>query len=172
MYSSYLKQLLVLDSEPRETFMKTVRHEGFHQFFDSVLDAPPIWLNEGLAEYFASARTKQGSWRDGRLNEVRLSHLRTVPNKGVALQARMTKLSSFLQISQQEFMRKGQDNYAQAWALVHFLRHSSARNKAIYQELLAGLLAGDSNMVAIEKAFEGVDLQEMDRELQAYVNKL
>jgi hypothetical protein len=170
MYSSYLKQLLVLDSEPRESFMHTVRHEGFHQYLDALLDEPPIWLNEGLAEYFAASRTPQGSWRDGRIEERRLSTLR---GEGAAAVRRpLTPLQDFFALEQEEFMRDGQHNYAQAWAFVHFLRHSTVQNEDRFQLLLKALLESESNALAIERAFGDCDLSELDAELARHVEKL
>jgi|GEM_PF-2512492 len=162
MYSTYLKQLLVLDSEPRETFEHTVRHECFHQWLDSLVDEPPIWLNEGLAEYFAAARTPQGSWRDGRLNEQRAQHLRE--RRGA-----LTPLSVFLFLDPASFMRDGPDNYAQAWALVHHLRHSSVENRGRFERLMKGLLEGRPNEEVLEAVFPRSDLGRLERELADFV---
>jgi hypothetical protein len=35
--------------------LRTVRHEGFHQYLDRMLPETPVWLNEGTAEYFETA---------------------------------------------------------------------------------------------------------------------
>ena len=44
--------------------LQTVRHEGFHQYLDRLVSNPPVWFNEGLAEYFEmrDARERE-SWR-------------------------------------------------------------------------------------------------------------
>lgn len=172
MYSNYLKQLLVLDSEPRETFMHTVRHEGFHQYFDSILDDPPIWLNEGLAEYFAASRTPQKTWRDGRTNEGRLAHLRSRPTVGLAPIEKLKPLRDFIIVSHTLFMAEGPDNYAQAWAFVHYLRHSTVENKGRFKTLMDELLAGSTNEAALDRAFDGVDWKALDRELKAHIERL
>jgi len=169
MYSSYLKQLLVLDSEPRDTLMHTVRHEGFHQYFDAILDAPPIWLNEGLAEYFAASRTPSGAWKDGRVDARRLGTLRgTAGSPGLAL----SPLERFFAQDQPSFMADAQRNYAQAWALVHFLRHSTVENEGRFDALMAALLEGQSNELAMRAAFGDADLEVLREALERYVQKL
>jgi tetratricopeptide (TPR) repeat protein len=166
MYSPSLKQLLVLDSSDSERLLHTVRHEGFHQLLDSELERPPLWLNEGLAEYFAAAREERGGWRDGKPNEGRLAAL-----KG-PYQGRLLPLEDFLYQSHAEFMRDPGRSYAQAWGLVHFLRHSSRENQALLESLIAGLLSGKDNRAALEAAFEGRDLSALDAELAAFLAKL
>ncbi len=171
MYSFYLKQLLVLDSPRRADFMHTVRHEGFHQFLDAQLETPPIWLNEGLAEYFAAARTDT-SWRDGKLERRRLEVLRTPRPGRSKLEQRLTPLSAFLHLESGAFMRNASYNYAQAWAFVHFLRHTSRENRTRFDSLIESLRAGVANRKAIESAFEGCDLDELDVEFREYVEGL
>ena len=38
-------------------------HEGFHQFMHRYVPRAPIWLNEGLAEYYEQAQLQGGVWR-------------------------------------------------------------------------------------------------------------
>ncbi|MCB9916354.1 MAG: DUF1570 domain-containing protein [Planctomycetes bacterium] len=156
MYSPFLEQLLVLDSSDREALMHTVRHEGFHQLIDSELDAPPTWLNEGLAEYFAAARTADG-WKDGQLNEPRLAALRRIREH--------VPLATFLYQDQPAFLRDAQRCYAQAWLLVHYLLNSTQENARVLDTLLAELRAGRSNREAVETAFAGIDLAALDAAL-------
>lgn len=166
MYSPSLKQLLVLDSSDSERLLHTVRHEGFHQLLDSELERPPLWLNEGLAEYFAAAREGRGGWRDGKLNEGRLAAL-----KGTYA-GRLLPLERYLYQSHAEFMRDPGRSYAQAWGLVHFLRHSSRENQGLLEALMAGLLRGADNRSAIQAAFAGRDLAALDADLASFLSKL
>ncbi len=69
-------------------------------------------------------------------------------------------------------MRDPGRSYAQAWGLVHFLRHSSRENQALLESLIAGLLSGKDNRAALEAAFEGRDLSALDAELAAFLAKL
>ena len=166
MYSPALKQLLVLDSTDSDMLLHTVRHEGFHQLLDSELERPPLWLNEGLAEYFAAAREERGGWRDGKLNEGRLAALKS------ARRGTLVPLERFLFQSPAEFMRTPGPSYAQAWGLVHFLRHSSRENRDCLEALLSNLQGGQDNRTAIESAFAGRDLAVLDADLAEFLAKL
>lgn len=166
MYSSYLKQLLILDSADTEMLMHTVRHEGFHQLLDTELEEPPSWLNEGLAEYFAAARTKGGSWKDGQLNAPRLEVLQG------RYRGKLLPLASFLYQDHTHFMKNATLGYSQGWAFVHFLRHSTRENQASFDALLTALQAGKTNRQAIDAAFEGRDLEKLDSEFASFVLKL
>lgn len=165
MYSPFLKQLLVLNSPQHDMLMHTVRHEGFHQLIDSELDDPPTWLNEGLAEYFAAARTPTG-WKDGQPNQPRLEALQG------RLRGKLIPLAEFLFQDHATFLKDADLGYAQAWGLVQFLRHSSRSNAARLEELIAELRAGRDNRGAIESAFDGQDLQALDVALEAYLMQL
>ncbi len=50
-------QLLLIRDDPdaNETY-ETLFHEAFHQFVSQHIKHPPLWLNEGLATYFGTAR--------------------------------------------------------------------------------------------------------------------
>ena len=65
LYSSTLKQLLIWNLPDRADMMRTIRHEGFHQYLDRVMDDPPRWFNEGLAEYYEIADLVGSDWIEG-----------------------------------------------------------------------------------------------------------
>lgn len=52
--------LIIRDSEDRKLTYGTLFHEAFHQFARRYIPAMPIWLNEGLATYYGSARPVRG----------------------------------------------------------------------------------------------------------------
>ena len=52
--------LIIRDSKDREGTYGTLFHEAFHQFARRHMPAIPIWLNEGLATYYATARPVRG----------------------------------------------------------------------------------------------------------------
>jgi len=169
MYSPFLKQLLVLRSDPLDEFHRTARHEGFHQVLDSVMAAPPLWVNEGLAEYFAGLKAPDGRWDDGRVLDSRLRTLRT---SGRSLRDKLVPLQVFVRFSQPQFMQDGRWNYAQAWALIHYLKHSSVENEDALETLLAELLKGTSHDAAIDRAFRGRDWRALDAGLLAHIENL
>lgn len=102
-----------------------LRHELTHAYLHELAPELPLWLDEGLAEYYETPRGTQGAnaehleWFGRRLEAKRWR-----PNLDqlelIAPDAEMT----------------GAD-YAEAWAWVHFLLHSGPENR----EILRGYLA-------------------------------
>lgn len=96
----------------------TVQHEGFHQFVASVIQGEiPIWVNEGLAEYFGEAVfTGDGMVTavipSGRLKRVR-QEIRDGKFKSVKEMMLLTHQAWNADISMA--------NYDQAWSMVQFL---------------------------------------------------
>ncbi len=103
------------------TTWRIVQHEGFHQFVHSVIRGEiPIWVNEGLAEYFG-----EGIWTgDGMVTGVvppaRLARLREHIRE-----KRLLPTLAMLKMSHREWNAKlSGRNYDQAWSMVHFLVHA------------------------------------------------
>jgi len=86
-----------------------LRHEVAHGYLHSVVPSLPMWLDEGLAEYFEVPRGSHGLNRD-HLNQLaeRLAHGRWQPNL-----VRLEGLDPAVDM--------GSGDYAESWAWVHFL---------------------------------------------------
>lgn len=89
-----------------------VRHEGTHALLHADLPLVPLWLDEGLAEYFEVAYDER-AFDNPHLGKVRWSvRLGQVP-----------KLERLEQLD--DLKQMGSSEYRQAWAWVHFMLHSS-----------------------------------------------
>lgn len=55
-YIPQLKLLVILDRPDSQDTYGVLFHEAFHQFFHHYVARPPVWLDEGLATYFETAR--------------------------------------------------------------------------------------------------------------------
>ncbi len=89
-----------------------VRHECTHAIMHAALDVVPLWLDEGIAEYYeVSAPDRPG-------NNPHLKWVRwTVPFKRIlSLEALESRL---------ELDDMGSREYRSAWAWVHFMLHGS-----------------------------------------------
>lgn len=112
----------------------TVQHEGFHQFADqSVGGRWPVWLNEGMAEYFAAAVWTGDTFVTGLIHPLALLRLQATLKANRAKPflgfARMDQAAWNAQLSSEQ--------YAQAWAMVHFLAHA---HDAKYRAALGDLI--------------------------------
>lgn len=111
-----------------DDFEIDVRHEGTHALLHADLAMVPLWLDEGLAEYFelpADQRThghrhlKDMKWQLSKMNFV----ARIKP-----AQSSLERLEDLHELNQM-----GANEYRQAWSWVHFMLHGS---EAAHDELL------------------------------------
>ena len=100
-----------------------LRHEVVHGCLHSVVPKLPLWLDEGLAEYFELTTFAN---RDNPAHRQLL-----LEQMGLGWQpdlARLEQLDSPAQMTQQD--------YAECWAWVHFLLHTTLERKALLQQYL------------------------------------
>jgi hypothetical protein len=133
-------EMLLLDLDRRAIDLGTAAHEMIHQLVvDSGLiaqhDAFPIWLHEGLAAQFEVIRG--GRWAGiSRAHDLRLPDWRRL----------QTPLHLERLVRGAGFGRGYQrDLYAQAWALVYFLRTQHPREFLTFIDLLRNPAAGPSS---------------------------
>ena len=165
LYSPWLKQLVIWNSPDKRSVMRTVRHEGFHQYLDQITDQAPVWLNEGLAEYFEQAELVQGRWKDDHVDLEHLAILKRTRDEWTALE-------TLALLDGPGFRVKSQLHYPQAWAFVHFLMNSGPDHEQRIDALLEELAAGTARVKAIDRAFDGVDWKELERAFQDHVASL
>ncbi len=165
LYSRMVKQLLIWNLPDLESMMRPVRHEGFHQYFDRLASDTPVWLNEGLAEYYEGSKLVKGAWSDG---EIQAQHVETLAKKG------LVPLKEFVRIRPSVFYGEetARASYAEAWALVHFLQSSGPENKKVFDRLLDALIAGTKPGDAIDQVFTPELLARLEPEFASYVTRL
>ena len=162
IYAPSLGQLVVWNLPERDDMIRTVRHEGLHQYVDRLMSDPPRWLNEGLAEYYEPSVLEGGRWKDGVLHEEHMELVRSPTTRWV-------ELETFLHMSSYHFGRDMRLHYAQAWALVHFLRHE--RND-LFRTLFDALCEGEGHAAAVSRAFGELDLEQLERDFHRYLEEL
>lgn len=133
-----------LDGPGRDQLRRNLQHEAFHQFaFNGISPGLPVWLNEGLAQFF-----EEGLWNgDGFvLGEA-------PPRRIRQLQAdlkgdRVIEFGKLLSMTGEQWARRlsasredGITQYNQSWAMVHFLvMTENARGEFIYRPRLLDML--------------------------------
>jgi len=165
LYSPVLKQLLIWNLPKREDMERTVRHEGFHQFLDRLMHNPPTWLNEGTAEYWETARYEGGRFTGG---QVRKDHIATL----IRSRKMLPSLQEFVYGGRGDFYANAQQRYAQAWALVHFLRESDRDNAKRFDELWKALSNEGATCAALDLAFAGVDWKAFENAFWQHLRSL
>jgi len=98
-----------------------VQHEGFHQFaFYGITRRLPIWVNEGLAEYFATSVWTGDGFVAGIIPPGRMRRVR-----GHIENDRILPFLAMLKMEQRTWNAGlSVRNYDQAWSMVHFLVHA------------------------------------------------
>ncbi|MEZ5442868.1 MAG: DUF1570 domain-containing protein [Lysobacterales bacterium] len=128
----HLEQRIVIWRQPvdRETF-STLRHEATHALLHEFVGAPPLWLNEGLAEYFEGLQTAGSGGRvDANPWYAELLSLAGEGRPGLAMDVLGADARPFRN------SRTAELYYAQSWALVDHLMDSEGG-----QQLMANLLS-------------------------------
>jgi hypothetical protein len=118
----------------------TVQHEGFHQFAHAVIGGDiPVWLNEGLAEYFGEGLYTGDGFVVGVVPPWRLQRL-----KGEILAGKLKTVRQIMAVPPEQWKAEMSiGNYDQAWSMVHFLVHADAgRYAAPFAQCIRQLSAG------------------------------
>ncbi len=106
-----------------------VRHETTHALLKNALPYVPLWLDEGLAEYFEvpAVQRRQG---DGHLGELsRVIRWGWKPDLA-ALEAK------------RDFLEMGAKDYRDAWVITHFLLHGPPGARKALQNFLEEIESG------------------------------
>ena len=130
-----------------------LRHEVTHGYLHSVVPNLPLWLDEGIAEYFETTRGKRG------LNFPHVYELTKSFRQGdwepdLEKLERSNRPADFTQLQ-----------YAESWLWIHFLIESNAENRKILQKILMRLrMTGQApNMsIALEDADGDINAQLLD----------
>ncbi|NBW88126.1 MAG: DUF1570 domain-containing protein, partial [Planctomycetia bacterium] len=109
----------------QERVAEDLRHETTHGYVHAVVPAVPLWLDEGIAEYFELPRVEQG------VHRTHVSHLagRLLEGNWRPDMERLEALHAAGDLSQ--------DHYAEAWCWVHWLLRTTPERRRILQEYLA-----------------------------------
>lgn len=112
-----------------------VQHEGFHQFADSVIRGDlPIWVNEGLAEYFGEGIFTGDGFVTGVIPNSRLLRIQKIMDDPDGFMP----ISHMMAVTGHEWNSKlMMTNYDQAWSMVQFLAHGE---NGKYQAAFSGYM--------------------------------
>lgn len=105
-----------------------LRHEATHALLHTALTDLPLWLDEGLAEYFEAPAAE-------RLHDhPHLANIRWNPWSGVAPLADLEQCVELEDMSRRE--------YRDAWAWIHFCLHGPGEAQSEFQRYLQDLARG------------------------------
>lgn len=141
-------------------------HEYTHLFIQHAGARFPVWLNEGLAEFYSTMQPEGGSMSVGRVPLDRLMYLRLagVPLIGIE------RLLAIDHDSPEYSSRQHTGVfYSQSWALTHMLRIDD-RYRPRWDQFLGQVASGVPAAEALTKTY-GKSLQAIRSDLQNYITR-
>ena len=104
-----------------------LRHETTHGYVHAVVPTIPLWLDEGVAEFFEVPRAEGG------VHRAHVAHLsgRVIEGTWRPDIERLEALASAAELSQ--------DHYAEAWCWVHWLLRTTPERRTLLQDYLADI---------------------------------
>ena len=120
-----------------------LRHEFTHGLLHASLNSVPLWLDEGLAEYFEVRGPEPGSPHHTHLKQL----------QDARAEGWNPSLYELEQLS--DFQKMTQRDYAEAWGWVHFMLQQDANAEQVLIQYIAELESKDVPppfMARLEKA--------------------
>lgn len=156
------------ESGSRPRTFRVLQHEGFHQFaWNYIGPNLPVWVNEGLAQYFEDAVMVDGRMSAGLTHRGRIERVRDAIEEREALTLR--RLNGVSSRGWNATLRERPDRaallYAQSWSVVYYLIHGDGgAHQERFVEYLKLLNQGNGEEEAMLLAFgrEGVASLEQD----------
>lgn len=162
-----------VDSRSRRKTLEVLQHEGFHQFaWHAIGPGLPVWLNEGLAQYFELAVIDEhGRMSLGMTSRSRIDRVKEAIGNGEAL-----PILALMRITHQqwaELLQRKPDRanllYAQSWSLAYYLIHGDGgKHQTQLIEYLQRLSAGDRHDDALLMSFGQAGLTPLADDWRAF----
>jgi len=141
-----------------ETLTNVVYHELTHYFLGRALAVRPVWLNEGLSEYFAMADIRDDAILLGEIAPDRMQVLKT---------ASLLPLKEFFAVNSSSAhyneSAKASIFYAEAWAFTHYMMHGEHAPR--FKKYLEALTRGDASLLD----YLGTNERDLENGFQSYL---
>jgi Tfp pilus assembly protein PilF len=156
--------LLRLDANGEHPYA-TVYHEYTHLLFSKVEDWLPLWLNEGLAEFYQNTDISEKTAILGQASRNDILWLR---------QNRLLPLTTLLTVDRRSPYyheeQKGTIFYSESWALTHYLQITDKQDGTHRVNDYMALVANHVDSVAAATRAFG-DLKQLQSKLEAYIEQ-
>jgi hypothetical protein len=149
-----------LETQGRDGLRRTLQHEAFHQFaFTAISPNLPVWLNEGLAQFFEEGIVIDNIVTVGQVPPRRIRQLQADMKA-----KRLVPFDKFLALSDAQWEQaladktRASSQYNQSWAMVHFLisatnNDGEPKYRAKFIEMLKSIHNGTEPQLAWQQQF-------------------
>ena len=127
-----------------------LRHEVAHGYLHSVLPHVPLWLDEGVAEYFENPPAEMGR------NQAHIDLLSAARHRWSPDLMQLERLTEASQMDQLD--------YAEAWLWIHFCLNTTAERRVTLLQYVGSLQAGRATQTFHEMI--GLAEQELKQHLE------
>lgn len=110
-----------------DKIQEDLRHEFTHGLLHSTLRTVPLWLDEGIAEYFEEAGDEPGVVKRKAVERLSLAMTN-------GWKPSMTRLEGLKEVADM-----GQSDYEESWAWIHFMLHADPAVRQVLIDYLADL---------------------------------
>ena len=151
-----------LDAQGDHPFA-TVYHEYTHFMLRNASEWIPLWMNEGMAEFYQNSDIRDSEVLLGQANFDDIMYLR---------QSQLLPLATLLKVDQSSPYyheeQKGSVFYAESWALIHYIEMTD-RQKGTnrLQDYARLLIKKEDPVIAAQQAFG--DLNQLQKSLDSYI---
>jgi len=167
-HPSYDKNFAVIRTDIRGTGPlgnHTLYHEYTHAYFRYNFRGLPLWLDEGLAEYYGNTSIESKEAGVGMPNETQLRALK---------ENTLLPIDQLVTIDRTSPLYNTREHsgifYAESWALVHYLMLSpDVRDQDLLNKYLHALHATDDPIEAAKQSFG--DLKKFSEKLNGYIRQ-
>lgn len=157
---------IALELEGFEENARIVFHEYTHLLLRNAAPSIPVWLNEGLAEYYSTYALAD----DGKRADIG----RPIPRHVALLRERFIPITQLIGVERSSELYNEGDRrsifYAEAWALTHYLMVEMPKGPASINAYVAAMAGGENADQAFTTAF-GVTPAAFEKLLKSYVRQ-
>ena len=161
---------------PKSNALETLQHEGFHQFAYAYIGRQlPLWVNEGLAEYFGDGILVRHEMKIGFATHHRLQSVQEAIREDTAI-----GFDDLLDMTSERWHQNmisgsahGRIQYDQSWSIVYFLIHGDGgRYRKAFEKYLKIVSNGRHSSKAFRQAFGTKDTAAFRKRWVRYIQNL
>jgi hypothetical protein len=155
-----------LVSYEHDRLWQVLAHEGFHQFLGYELGLQvPIWLNEGMAQYFETSQVVRSRLQTGLVSKQKLRAAQHLIGSQQAV-----ALSDLIQMDRETFYQHSQVTYPLSWALVYYLMNREGRSfqAGTFRRYLHDLKLGRDEVGSFQQRF-GRDISRWQPDFERFI---
>ena len=165
------KLMAIFSKQMGSDVWRVVQHEGFHQFVSAVIGGEiPIWVNEGMAEYFGESVFTGDGYITGVVPPQRLARIKLWIREGHTV-----SISHMMNMAHETWnARLTIVDYDQAWSMIYFLAHAqNGRYQEPLNKFIKSVSGGTSGRDAWTRIFGGANAtREFEKQWKDYWESL